>query len=123
MENMSYIKSHEWIKRIDEKTVEIGISEFAQSELGDLVFVNLPEVGDTITMGEPFADVESVKAVSDIIAPVTGVVTEINEDLLTEPELINQDAPNAWFVRVSDITEEETYLTLEEYQQFVEQEQ
>ena len=79
--DLQYTKSHEWI-RMDGDIAVIGISDFAQDALGDLVFVNLPEIGDNVTAGESFGDVESVKAVSDLISPVTGTVCEINEDLL-----------------------------------------
>lgn len=86
---LCYVKSHEWVKKED-GTVLIGITDYAQDALGDLVFVNLPEVGDEVVMGEAFADVESVKAVSDVYSPVSGVVKEINEALLDQPELINE---------------------------------
>ena len=118
MEKVLYAKTHEWIKWSGEE-VTIGISDFAQSELGDVVYINLPEVGDTLVMNESFADIESVKAVSDIISPVTGTVLEINEDLLSEPELINHDATNTWFIKVSDITEQEELMSHEEYLEFV----
>ena len=75
---------------LDDTTALVGLTDYAQSELGGLVFVNLPEVGDEITAGETFADVESVKAVSDVYSPVTGVVAEINEELLDAPEKINE---------------------------------
>jgi glycine cleavage system H protein len=91
---------------IDDTTATIGISDFAQSELGGLVFVNLPEVGDEVEAGEVFADVESVKAVSDIYSPVTGTVAEINEELLDAPEKINEDAYGAWFIKVENISEQ-----------------
>ena len=78
-EELKYSKSHEWVKE-EGDTAYIGITDFAQDALGDLVFVNLPEVGDKVEVGEPFADVESVKAVSDVYSPVTGVVLEINEE-------------------------------------------
>ena len=84
-ETLRYSKSHEWVKKEGEITV-IGLTDFAQSELGDLVFVNLPEVDDTVTAGEALGDVESVKAVSDIFSPVSGTVCEINEELLDHPE-------------------------------------
>lgn len=113
-----YAKTHEWVS-IDQDIASIGITEFAQSELGDIVFVNLPEVGDSITVGEAFADVESVKAVSDIIAPVSGVVVEINEDLLGEPEKINHDAPNTWFIKVKDISEEGELIDFDAYEIFI----
>jgi glycine cleavage system H protein len=101
---MLFAKSHEWVNMIDDTTATIGISDFAQSELGGLVFVNLPEVGDEVEAGEVFADVESVKAVSDIYSPVTGTVAEINEELLDAPELINEDAYGAWFIKVENIS-------------------
>ena len=110
-EELLYSKSHEWVKEEGEEMV-IGLTDYAQSELGDLVFVNLPEEGDELTVGEAFADVESVKAVSDVYAPVAGTVSEINE------------APyEAWLVRVKDVTEKEALLSAEEYQAFVESEQ
>ena len=99
-----YMKSHEWLV-MDEDIATVGISDFAQSELGDLVFVNLPEPGDEVTAGEPFADVESVKAVSDIYSPVTGTIAEINEELLDAPEMINENANEAWFIKVENVTD------------------
>lgn len=119
---LKYSKSHEWVKEEDGVYV-IGLTDYAQSELGDLVFVNLPEEGDAVTVGEPFADVESVKAVSDVYAPVTGVVAEINEELLDAPESINESPYDAWFIKVKDITDQEELLTSEEYQTYVENEQ
>ena len=119
---LKYSKSHEWVKEED-GIVVIGISDFAQEELGDLVFVNLPEVGDEITVGTPFADVESVKAVSDVYSPVSGIVCEVNEELLDTPEAINEDAYGAWFVKVKEVTETEELLSAEEYEAFVESEQ
>ena len=101
-----YAKSHEWIKKNDDGTALIGISDFAQNALGSLVFVNLPEVDDEITAGEPFADVESVKAVSDVYSPVSGVVLEVNEELLDAPEKINEDAMGAWFIKVGELADE-----------------
>ena len=113
-----YAKSHEWVV-IDGDTATIGISDFAQSELGDLVFVNLPEQGDEVEAGESFADVESVKAVSDIYSPVSGTVAEINEELLDAPELINENANDAWFIKVEGITAKaEELLSPEEYEAF-----
>ncbi|NLC05882.1 MAG: glycine cleavage system protein GcvH [Erysipelothrix sp.] len=120
MEKILYSKTHEWIKWEGEE-ITIGISDFAQSELGDVVFVNLPEVNDTLTVGESFADVESVKAVSDIISPIDGEVLEINEDLLDQPELINQDAQNSWFIKVTNVTNQDDLLTYDEYLQFIEE--
>lgn len=121
-EELLYSKSHEWVKEEGEEMV-IGLTDYAQSELGDLVFVNLPEEGDELTVGEAFADVEPVKAVSDVYAPVAGTVSEINEELLDAPEKINEAPYEAWLVRVKDVTEKEALLSAEEYQAFVESEQ
>ncbi|MDO4345106.1 MAG: glycine cleavage system protein GcvH [Eubacteriales bacterium] len=118
---LHYVKSHEWVKK-EGGTVTIGISDYAQDALGDLVFVNLPEPGDEVTAGEPFADVESVKAVSDIFSPVTGVICEVNEELLDHPELINHSPYDAWFIKVEQVTEEEEYLDAEAYEAFTAEE-
>lgn len=120
-EELLYSKSHEWVKEDGEEVV-IGLTDYAQSELGDLVFVNLPEEGDAITLGEPFSDVESVKAVSDVYAPVSGVISAVNEGLLDAPESINESPYDAWFVKVKDVTEKEELLPAEEYRAFVESE-
>ncbi len=101
---LRYSKSHEWVRPLQDGTVEIGLTDYAQEALGDLVFVNLPQPGDSVTAGETFADVESVKAVSDVYSPVTGEVTEINEALLDSPQSINQAPYEAWFIRVKDVT-------------------
>lgn len=114
-ETLRYSKSHEWVKKEGEIAV-IGLTDFAQSELGDLVFVNLPEVDDTITAGEALGDVESVKAVSDIFSPVSGTVTEVNEELLEHPEQINDAPYDAWLIKVKDITDEEELLDLADYE-------
>ena len=98
-----YTESHEWVA-LDGETATVGLTEYAQSELGDLVFVNLPEPGDEVSGGESFADVESVKAVSEVISPVDGTVTEINEELLDNPALINESAYDAWLIRVEPAT-------------------
>ena len=97
----------------------VGITDFAQSELGDLVFVNLPEEGDEVVVGESFADVESVKAVSDVLSPLSGVVSAINEDILDAPESINSAPYEAWFVKVKDVSDKEELLTAEEYEEFL----
>ena len=89
-ENLSYAKSHEWVK-VEGNVALIGLTDFAQDALGDIVFVNLPEEGDEFEAGETFADVESVKAVSDVYCPISGTVVEVNEELLDDPALLNQD--------------------------------
>ena len=112
---LQYSKSHEWIKYEDGVAV-IGISDFAQDALGDVVFVNLPAVGDEVTAGESFGDVESVKAVSDLISPVSGVVCEINESLDDSPELLNEDPYGAWIIKVENVTGEEELLDAAAYE-------
>ena len=113
-----YSKDHEWVKEEGGEYV-VGISDYAQSELGDLVFVNLPEEGDSVTKGESFSDVESVKAVSDVLSPLTGVVSAINEAVLDAPESINSSPYEAWFVKVKDVTDKEELLSAEEYEEFL----
>ena len=115
-----YSESHEWVLFEDDATATVGLSDYAQSELGDLVFVNLPQEGDQAVKGETIADVESVKAVSDVFSPVSGIVDAVNEELLDAPEKINQAPYDAWLYRVRDITDKEGLLTAEEYQSFVE---
>ena len=101
---LKYTKSHEWVRKLEDGSVEIGLTDFAQGELGDLVFVNLPQPGDSVTAGQSFGDVESVKAVSDVYSPVSGEVSEINEALLDSPQHINQAPYEAWFIRVKGVT-------------------
>ena len=113
-----YTKDHEWVKEEGGEYV-VGITDYAQSELGDLVFVNLPEEGDSVTKGESFSDVESVKAVSDVISPLTGVVSAINEAVLDAPESINSSPYEAWCVKVKDVTDKEELLSAEEYEEFL----
>ena len=110
-----YTKSHEWVKKLDDGSVLVGLSDTAQSDLGDLVFVNLPEVGDTLTCGEALGDVESVKAVSDVYSPVSGTVKAVNEALLDAPEGINADPYGAWLVEVEGITDKEDLLDAAAY--------
>ena len=119
---LKYTKSHEWVKFLNETTAEVGLTDYAQSELGDLVFVNLPEVGNSIAAGEVFADVESVKAVSDVYSPVTGEVCAVNEALLDAPETINNDPYSAWFARVENISATEELIDASDYEKFVEEE-
>ena len=112
---LQYSRDHEWL-RMEDGVAVIGISDFAQSELGDVVFVNLPEVGDEATAGEPFGDVESVKAVSDLVSPVTGTVCEINEELLDAPEKLNEDPYGTWIIKVEKVTDTEDLLSAEQYE-------
>ena len=120
-EELKYSKTHEWVRFEDETTAVIGITDYAQDQLGDLVFVNLPEEGDEVTAGETFADVESVKAVSDVMSPVSGVVDAVNEELADEPQRMNQEPYEAWFIRVRDVSESEDLMSAEEYRAFTEE--
>ena len=121
-EELKYTKSHEWVKECEDGTAYVGLTDFAQSELSDLVFVNLPEVGDDVEAGETFADVESVKAASDVYSLVTGTVAEINEELLDAPEKINEDPYGAWLVKVENITDTVDLLDCAAYEQLLEEE-
>ena len=114
---LKYSKSHEWLKEEDGVSV-IGISDFAQDALGDVVFVNLPEVGDDAAAGDAFGDVDSVKAVSDLISPVSGTVCEVNEDLLDQPELLNEDPYGTWIIKVENVTDTEELLDAAAYEAF-----
>ncbi|MEM7359458.1 MAG: glycine cleavage system protein GcvH [Pseudomonadota bacterium] len=117
-ETLRYAKSHEWAQKNDDGVVTIGISEYAQDALGDVVYVELPEVGQQVTAGEQCSVVESVKAVSDIYAPVSGEVVAINEGLDDEPELINESPlENGWMfkVKMSDASEHDNLLSAADY--------
>jgi len=118
---LQYSKSHEWVKVEDGVTV-VGISDFAQNALGDVVFVNLPAEGDGVTAGDAFGDVESVKAVSDLVSPVTGTVCAVNEELLDAPELLNSQCYDAWMIKVEGVTATEELLDAGGYEAFCQQE-
>ena len=118
---MKYSKDHEWMKEED-GVVMIGISDFAQDALGDVVFVNLPGEGDEVTAGEAFGDVESVKAVSDLVSPVTGTVCAVNEELLDEPEQLNKAPYDAWLIKVENVTDTSNMLDAAAYEAFCAQE-
>ena len=114
---LKYSKDDEWL-RYEGDVAYVGITDYAQHELGDLVFVNLPEVDDEVVAGEAFGDVESVKAVADVMSPVSGVVLEVNEDLLDDASLINSDPYGAWFVKVGNISETVELLSADEYDEY-----
>ena len=101
---LKYTKDDEWIKMLDDTTALVGITDYAQDQLNDIVFVTLPAVGDEVTADTPFGDVESVKAVSDLMCPVTGVVAEVNEERDGAPELLNSDPYGNWIIKVENIT-------------------
>lgn len=123
-EELRYAKSHEWARR-EGDTVVVGISDFAQSELGDIVYVELPELGEEYAQGEPIGVVESVKATGDLYAPVGGEVAALNEDLLDDPAVVNQDPYGAgWLLRLqmSNPDEWDTLLDAEAYREYIEEE-
>lgn len=117
-----FSKTHEWVQYVNETTIRVGLSDFAQKELGDLVFINLPEVGDKVVSGETFSDVESVKAVSNVYSPVTGRITAVNEDLLDQPELVNNNPMEAWFVELDNVSDIGDLISAEEYEEFIHKE-
>ena len=118
---LKYSKSHEWMK-IEDGVAVVGISDFAQDALGDVVFIELPQVGDAVVAGERFGDVESVKAVSELISPVSGVICEVNDGLEATPEELNADPYGAWIIKVEAVTAEEELLEAEAYEAFCAQE-
>ena len=120
-EELRYSKNDEWVKMLDDTTALVGITDFAQGELGDLVFINLPIVGDAVTKEEAFCDVESVKAVSDVMSPVTGVVAEVNEALLDAPEQLNEAPYDAWIAKIDQITDQEELMDAAAYEAFIAQ--
>src|SRR5437899_7729660 len=121
--DFKYTKEHEWIKA-DGNTATIGITNYAQDSLGDIVFVDLPKVGTEITAGKTFGSVESVKAVSDLYAPASGTVTEVNGELATAPEKINKDAHIAWIMKIKlkNPGELNSLLSAADYEKFVAEE-
>jgi glycine cleavage system H protein len=121
-EDLRYLESHEWA-RIDGDTARIGISDFAQDELGDIVFVECPDADESMTQNEEFGVVESIKAVSDLYAPLSGTVSEVNEELFNAPELVNEDPyGDGWMLAIEDVdeSEAENLLTPEEYEEQIE---
>ena len=120
-EELKYTKTHEWVKEEDGLCV-VGLTDYAQDALGDIVFVNLPSVGDTVTAGEVFGDVESVKAVSDVFSPVSGTVAEVNEAIADDPAKVNEDCYGAWLIKVSDVTGTEELLDSKAYEEVCEKE-
>lgn len=121
VEGLYYSKSHEWVKLLGNDVALIGITDFAQSELGDVVFVDLPEAGDTISQEEEFGAVESVKAASDLIAPVSGEILEVNEELVGEPELLNKNPYENWLIKVKLENNDElgSLLSSDQYADFI----
>ena len=121
LDDRKYAESHEWVK-LDGDIATVGISDYAQHALGNIVYVDMPEEGDEVRQGEDFGAVESVKAASDLISPVSGEVVEVNEALVDNPELINQDAFANWIikVKVSDPSELDSLMDAEAYKKLCE---
>lgn len=121
--DFKYTKEHEWLK-VDGDTATIGITDYAQQSLGDIVFVEQPKAGSEITAGKAFGSVESVKAVSDLYAPASGTVTEVNGELATSPEKINQDAHGTWLIKIklNNPSELNSLLSAEDYAKFTAEE-
>lgn len=119
--DLRYTEEHEWVK-VEGSNVRIGITDFAQHELGDIVFVELPEVGDEIKADEPFGSVESVKTVSELYAPISGKIVEINEDLNDNPEFVNESPyEKSWMIVIepSDSSDVEKLMTAEQYENLI----
>lgn len=123
-DDLKYTEEHEWVL-VENETATVGITDFAQDQLGDVVFVELPEVGSTVEAGKAFGVVESVKAVSDIYAPLSGEIVEINEELVEAPEVINTSAyEDGWMVKIqiSDMSQVDELIDAQAYQAFIENE-
>ena len=121
--DLKYTNTHEWVKFLDDGTALTGLSDFAQHALGDLVFVNLPAAGDSVTCGEPYMDVESVKAVADTYSPVSGVILEVNEEVGDAPQKINEDPYGSWTIKIGDITDKSDLMDADDYDKFCEEEE
>ncbi|MCI5992540.1 MAG: glycine cleavage system protein GcvH, partial [Clostridiales bacterium] len=106
---LKYTKDHEWLKMEGDVAV-VGITDFAQNALGDVVFINLPQEGDAVTAGESFGDVESVKAVSDVMSPVSGTISAVNSDLEDAPENLNSDPYGSWIIKIEGISDTEDLM-------------
>ena len=115
---LKYSKSHEWVKDLGKGLYEIGLSDYAQKELGDIVYVNLPQAGDELKAGISFGDIESVKAVSDIISPINGTVKEVNDAVAAAPDSINKTPYESWLIRAEGTVEGEL-LSAEDYEAII----
>ena len=120
LEGLKYSESHEWVK-VEGNVAVIGVSDFAQKEMGDITYVDLPEVGDEVVAGEEFGALESVKAASDLFSPVSGEVIEVNEELADTPEKVNEDAYASWIIKVemSDASQVDALLDAAAYKTLI----
>jgi len=123
LDDLKYAKGHEWV-RVEGNKAYIGITDFAQDELGDIVYIELPEVGSHVEVDDIIGSIESVKAAADVYAPVSGEIVEVNEELETSPELVNEDPYDAWIavVEMADSGELDNLMDAEEYEKFCEEE-
>ena len=121
-EELMYTSSHEWVETLDNGNLRVGITDFAQAELGDLVYLELPAAGDPVFEGEAFADVESVKAASEIYSPVNGTIAAVNEALMDEPGAVNDDPYGSWLIEITDASENSSLLDAKEYEDSLEEE-
>ena len=114
---LKYTKDHEWLKMEGDVAV-VGITDFAQNALGDVVFINLPQESDAVTAGESFGDIESVKAVSDVMSPVSGIISAVNTDLEDAPENLNSDPYGSWIIKIEGISDTEDLMDAAAYEAF-----
>lgn len=120
--DLLYTESHEWVEQLENGNIRVGITDFAQSELGDIVFLELPEAGDPVLEGEAFADIESVKAASEIYSPVNGTIAAVNDELIDDPGRINSDPYDAWMIEITDASENASLLDAGAYERTLEEE-
>jgi len=119
--DLMFSNTHEWVKFMDDGTALTGLTDFAQNALGDLVFMNLPVEGDSVTCGKPYMDVESVKAVADTYSPVSGVIVAVNGELGDAPQKINEDPYGSWIIKIGDISGKSELMNADEYDKFCEE--
>jgi len=123
LNELKYSKTHEWVQELEDGKVRIGITDYAQDQLGDIVYVTMPEEGDELVAGEAFTDVESVKAVADVLAPVNGKICAVNEELEDAPELINEEPYGAWIAEAEDVSGIEELMDAEAYEKFLKEQE
>ncbi|MEF9863562.1 MAG: glycine cleavage system protein GcvH [Christensenellaceae bacterium] len=122
-ENLRYAKTHEWVEILADGTAKVGITDYAQNMLGDIVYVNLPQEEETFAAGEIFADIESVKTSSELYMPIGGSISAVNMALIEQPELVNADAFDAWFITIDHVQDSEELMNAKEYEAFLETEE